>query len=53
MSEKFTVWWVEKTTDKGVNMGRRMFFDEKEAINYAKKTWLRTPEKIHSQGSDG
>ena len=45
MSEKFTVWWVEKTTDKGVNRGRRMFFDEKEAINYAKKHGFEPPKK--------
>ena len=45
MNEKFTVWSVEKITDKGVNRGRRMFFDEKEAIQYSKKHSFKLPKK--------
>ena len=49
MNEKFTVWWVGKTTEKGVNVVREMFCDEEEAIKYAKKHGFGPPKKHVAQ----
>ena len=46
MSEKFTVWWVGRTTENGVNLIKKMFYDEKEAIKYAEKNGFEPPKKV-------